>query len=335
MENVYRRGNSWLTNVQVQGKRIRRSYRTKPQAQRAATDLKLLRSSQRWGDTPKDISWSFFKLKYTEYGKTNKDEQTQYRDAHSFKMLESAFPIVKLHQIKPELLESLKGKLLAKYNKPAINRCLSAIKAAMRRAEAWKYVTAQDWRTVSMLKTPKNRLLFYSLEELGELQKQCKGVWLTGFMLGYEAGLRPMEKFKLRVVDVNWHLHKLHIFDSKGGKSRWIPMTSRLESYLKSWPMEGEYVLGDDRPNKYVWSSYWRKLIRGAKLKGSEYTLRHTFASHLAMTGVPLIKIADLMGHSSIKTTMLYSHLSPESLETSIQRLPEPVAALCTPFRVA
>lgn len=323
-----------MTCVQVQGKRIRRAYRTKPEAQRASHDLKQLRASDRWGDIPKEISWSFFKLKHAELTKT-KDEQTQYRDRHSFEMLEECYPIQRLRQITPELLEGLKGKLLAKsYRKPAINRCLTALKAAMRCAETWKYATSQNWRTVSALKTPESRLLFYSLEELARLKSLCHDWWLTGFMLGYEAGLRPMEKLKLRVSDIHFDLKKLHIFDSKGGKSRWIPMTSRLQEYLGSLAMGSIYVLGDDLPNEDVWSSYWRKLIRNAKLKGSEYTLRHTFASHLAMQGVPLIIIAELLGHSLIRTTLTYSHLSPESLQTGIQKLPEPVDTMCTPFKI-
>lgn len=325
MQNIYRRGRSWVTNVQVNGRRIRRAFRTKFEAQEAAGDLKHLGVSHRWNDTPKDISWSFFKLKYAELT-ASKKEQTRYRDKHSFEMLEECYAIKRLRQVTPELLEGMKGKLLENgYGKPAINRAISAIKAAMRRAESWKYIAPQTWRDVSPLQTPRSRLLFYDLKELSRLKSKCNGWWECGFMLGYEAGLRPSEKLKLRVSDVNWDLRKLHIFDSKGGKSRWIPMTPRLYAYLKKYKMGKEFVMGDDLPNEDVWSSYWRKLIqKKCKLKGAEYTLRHTFASHLAMAGVPLIQIAKMMGHSTARTTELYAHLSPESSDTAIQKLPQP-----------
>lgn len=335
MSNVYRRGKSWVTNVLVHGKRKRHAYRTKPEAQRAAVDFIHLRNSAKRGDLPKDISWSFFKAKHAELTQT-KNEQTRYRDRHAFAMLEECYPIKRLNQVTPELLEALKGRLLTRlYRKPAINRCLTAIKAALRCAEAWKYIQAQNWRTVSALKTPQARLLFYSLEELARLKAKCRGVWLSGFMLGYEAGLRPMEKLALEVKDVHWNLHKLNIHESKGGKSRWVPMTERLEAYLRSIPMGPTFVLGDDKPNKDVWSSYWRKLVKSAKLKGSEYTLRHSFASHYIMAGGKIEKLQIIMGHSSIKTTQIYTHLSPESLESGMKSLPEPVSTLCTPLRIA
>lgn len=146
---------------------MRRAYPTQTEAEQAEKDLKQLRVSQRWGDVPKEISWAFFKLKYAELT-LQKADQTRYRDKDAFAKLESVYPIKKLRQITPELLDALKGKLLAKeFHKPAINRCLTAIKAAMRKAEAWKYIAPQDWRSVAMLKTPSGRLLFYSLEEIG------------------------------------------------------------------------------------------------------------------------------------------------------------------------
>jgi integrase len=334
MQNVYKRGKSFVACVQVGGRRIRRSFRTKTEADACVKDLKQLGASQRWGDIPKDVSWTFFKMKHAELT-PDKNEQTKYRDRHAFAMLEECFPIKKLRQVTPELLESLKGKLLAKgYHRPAINRALTALKAAMRKAEAWKYISTQIWNSVSALKTPMNRLLFYSLEELNTLKSKCHGYWLAVFMLGYEAGLRPSEKAKLEVGDIHWNIHKLHVHNSKGGKSRWIPMTDRLEVFLRSLPMGQRFVLGDDMPSDGVRAVYWRKLVKKAKLKGSEYTLRHTFASHLAMEGVPLIKIAELLGHSAIRTTLLYAHLSPESVESSIKKLPNPETALCTPLSV-
>ncbi|GGI29830.1 hypothetical protein GCM10010987_56420 [Bradyrhizobium guangdongense] len=51
------------------------------------------------------------------------------------------------------------------------------------------------------------------------------------------------------------------------------------------------------------------------------HTLRHTFASHLAIRGVPLPVIKELMGHASITTTMRYAHVAPSALRTAIEIL--------------
>jgi site-specific recombinase XerD len=51
------------------------------------------------------------------------------------------------------------------------------------------------------------------------------------------------------------------------------------------------------------------------------YTLRHTFASHLVMAGVPLPVVQQLMGHSSVTMTMRYAHLAPSAMTAAVQAL--------------
>ena len=52
------------------------------------------------------------------------------------------------------------------------------------------------------------------------------------------------------------------------------------------------------------------------------HTLRHSFASHLAIQGVPLMQIQKLMGHSDYDTTLIYAHLSVESNRDAVHSLP-------------
>ena len=56
----------------------------------------------------------------------------------------------------------------------------------------------------------------------------------------------------------------------------------------------------------------WRACKKAGLRKISWHVLRHTFASHLVMKGVPLNAVQELMGHATIEMTLLYSHLSPE-----------------------
>jgi integrase/recombinase XerD len=62
-------------------------------------------------------------------------------------------------------------------------------------------------------------------------------------------------------------------------------------------------------------------LIKRLGIKGTLHDLRHTFASHLAMSGVGIPIIKELLGHSDISTTMIYSHLSPDIHTAAIQKL--------------
>ena len=63
-------------------------------------------------------------------------------------------------------------------------------------------------------------------------------------------------------------------------------------------------------------------LLKRLGMKGTLHDLRHTFASHLAMEGVPIPVIKELLGHSSISTTMMYAHLSPEIHRAAVDKLP-------------
>jgi len=63
----------------------------------------------------------------------------------------------------------------------------------------------------------------------------------------------------------------------------------------------------------------FRELIRRLGMKGSLHTLRHTFASHLAMSGTPIPVIKELLGHSDISTTMIYSHSSEDIRRVEVQ----------------
>lgn len=182
-----------------------------------------------------------------------------------------------------------------------------------------------DW--FAQREKPKGRLLWYKPEELARLLKVTVGAWKTIAMLCARAGLRRGEAYHLGWDDVDFERNRLHIapkpgWNPKDYERRWIPMAADLRDYLKGLQRKGEWVLGDDRPTLDVISSYWRKLAKKAGIKGTVHTLRHAFGSHLASAGVSIYQIKDLMGHASVETTAIYSHLSPEALSSAVDKLP-------------
>ena len=68
----------------------------------------------------------------------------------------------------------------------------------------------------------------------------------------------------------------------------------------------------------------WRACRNAGLRKVGWHTLRHTFASHLAMRSVPLVKIQKLMGHKTIEMTLRYAHLCPDTVREAVQVLDEP-----------
>ena len=65
----------------------------------------------------------------------------------------------------------------------------------------------------------------------------------------------------------------------------------------------------------------WRAYKKAGLRRISWHVLRHTFASHLVMNGVPLKAVQELMGHATIEMTLRYSHLSPEVRRNAVQLL--------------
>ncbi|MEN3014320.1 MAG: tyrosine-type recombinase/integrase [Endomicrobiia bacterium] len=99
-----------------------------------------------------------------------------------------------------------------------------------------------------------------------------------------------------------------------------MPLAEPLEKFLSKIRKENGKILDIDEGTL---SSLMRKFVKKLKLKDvSFHTLRHTFASHLAMQGVDLYTIAKLLGHSDIKTTEIYAHLSPYHFQDVIKKLP-------------
>lgn len=329
----------WYCQIRAHGKRVRKALSTnKREAEQMAQEMAVTLRAKKIGLMPGRVPWELFKERYKRYCESDKKWQTTYRDFLAFRMMEKAVHLTDLHQITPELLEHLKSTW-QKEGKPlsAVTRGIKSIKTAMRKAEEWGYIKPQDWRTVKV-KEPRGRLVYYSVPDYEHLLESCKGYRKTTAILQGRMGLRGGEVYHLLWRNVHLDLHKIHITSTpcqrkcrgcesgnwvpKGGKERWIPIPKDTEAYLRSLPKRQEFVLGDDRPTLNSYQALMKRMLLKASLPGSPHALRHTFASHLAIAGVSLKKIAGLLGHSSIKTAEVYSHLSPESLQEAISALP-------------
>lgn len=332
MPKALKRGSSWLTNVDVPcigidcktpGKltahthRKRLAFRTRDEAETKSQELKQSKNELKNGTAPGEISWLAFKAKFLIYSKS-KNKQTHYRDTLALRYLEFYYPVTQLKQMTPEILIRLRQRLVDD-GKHAwnVNRILSALKAMMRFAEDTKLIEPQAWRLARQIPTPKGRLIFWRTNEIQALYGVCKGIWGTMARLAIEAGLRREEIHTLKVSNIDFKQNRIHIVGDetwipKSTERRSIPMKPELSKHLKNAINGSAYVLGDDRPGLDVISSYFRKLIKNAHLSGSLHTGRHTYGSHLTLRGIPLAVIQKRMGHASIKTTEIYSHLSDD-----------------------
>lgn len=140
----------------------------------------------------------------------------------------------------------------------------------------------------------------------------------------YGLGLRVGELLRLKITDYNKEKQFIIIKQSKGNKDRIIPVSSRLvelwRSYYKQYrPSIFLFEGQNGRGYPYSSKSVQNILKRGAKRAGinkgvTTHMLRHSYATHLMNKGVDLRTIQALLGHNSLKTTQIYTHLTDKNI---------------------
>ena len=143
-------------------------------------------------------------------------------------------------------------------------------------------------------------------------------------MLAYGSGIRVGELVTLTWADILFAEHKIHIKGGKGKKDRMVmlpwSLMAGLEAYRsltqsEKYVFEGQYK-GEPYSESSVRQIMKRAVIAsGLEKKATPHTLRHSFATHLLEAGTDLRFIQALLGHSSIKTTTIYTHLTPKGTE--------------------
>jgi len=140
-------------------------------------------------------------------------------------------------------------------------------------------------------------------------------------MTTYAAGLRASEVTHLRVSDIDSGRQCIRVDQGKGRKDRYVPLAPRLLEQLRAywreqrpphWLFPGPQI---ERPMSRdgAWHIYVTARDKAGITKaGGLHLLRHCFATHLLEAGTELVHIQRLLGHTSIRSTLVYLHLAQE-----------------------
>jgi integrase/recombinase XerD len=145
----------------------------------------------------------------------------------------------------------------------------------------------------------------------------------------YSSGLRVSELIELKVNDLNFSQHLLKC-RGKGNKERFVPFGSYAQKsvrrYLsirhKKFPVTpGSFLFVNRSGGKMTRESVWhmvRKMAKQAELgkKAYPHILRHSFATHLLEGGADLRVVQEMLGHSDISTTQIYTHIDKRRLKS-------------------
>jgi integrase/recombinase XerD len=139
--------------------------------------------------------------------------------------------------------------------------------------------------------------------------------------LVYSAGLRSREAVDLDLGDVDFEQELVHVH-GKGGKERTVPLGEEAGHWLARYLREARPELAKGAENAVFLSARGRRLDTSTlrRLLPHPHRLRHAFATHLLEGGADLRTIQELLGHSSLSTTQVYSHVDGRRLRRVYDR---------------
>jgi integrase len=252
---------------------------------------------------------------------------------------------LRLDQIDLAAVQGLKSSLKGQSTN-AVNHTLGVLSKVL--VFAWDIGVLKSllWRLKTVkLKPTKPKMQFYDFPEYAALVAAAANVGkhdLALVLLGGEAGLRRGEIAALEWTDVDLRravltvchtVYKGQLTLPKGGNERKLSMTKRLLEALTAIKPEGKAtgrVLRQRDGSVHTETSInevMPRLTKAAGLKVSRkvHILRHTFCSHLAMRGAKPIQVMELAGHTDLKTTQRYMHLSASMKDSAIRLLEQPI----------
>lgn len=145
---------------------------------------------------------------------------------------------------------------------------------------------------------------------------------LVALKLCYGAGLRVSEVVNIKINDIDSSRMVIHVVGAKGKKDRYVPLPEKLLPQLRDYFVKyrpKEYLFEGKYGGAYSKSSVQQVFKRAMKSAGVRrkigiHGLRHSYATHLLESGADMRFIQELLGHNSIKTTQIYTKVTPQSL---------------------
>lgn len=201
----------------------------------------------------------------------------------------------------------------------------------------------RPWRLFDLVRSPDRQKLPMVLtrEQVAKLLAQFRELRFRAlFTLIYSCGLRIGEAVRLEVRDIHTAQRRIHIREGKGGKDRFVPLSDSLLRMLRAfWATHRHPRLlfpgvsnawrerGTAEPRRTeapmsessVQHTMRLAVARAGLPKGvTPHTLRHSYATHLLEEGVGLRQIASYLGHASLDTTVIYTHLTAASEDRAL-----------------
>lgn len=278
--------------------------------------------------------------KYTEYLRFEKlllpnTINSYLMDLRKFKDFLENNNIENYYELSKENILSFLQILHKNQCESSISRILSTLRSFYKFLVIEKVCRKNPWVQISNPRGPKKMLDVLKVEEVEkflesipcstELEVRDRAM----FEILYSCGLRVSELVNLRLQNIDFDEELLR-FMGKGDKERITPVGDTGMLFLKKYLRTGRYKIEKERKSDYVFlnkngkkltrQGFWKILKKYAGRLNIDKNLyphifRHSFATHMLQRGADLRTVQELLGHSSISTTEIYTNLNKEHIK--------------------
>lgn len=302
-------------------------------------DLNSVRSilEQIHNDRLKDLELSpsleRFSKEYLEYIKNNYSSSYVRSVQLSLNHLIAYFKEAKLiSSISPQEAERFKSFI--KINAPkGYAVYIRTLKAAFNKAHEWQLIKISPFAGMRISKMQQFQPQYLKLSDLNKILEMTTSEEIKNiFVFAFYTGCRLGEILQIRWKNINLDRRIVIIggenFTTKNKKVREIPIHPEILKIIKVKGSRNSNQLLFSKQSGYFYNrDYISRQFKLARRKAGLgegihfHSLRHSFASNLAISGVPIITIKELLGHSSIISTQIYSHSDLDSKRSAIEKL--------------
>lgn len=329
-------GYQWYVDYQYEGRRYVQSTKTSDlnTAKRILQDIqgRIARGIFKLEDyDQKHVRLSDFLEEYFAYAASLKKPHTIINERNYAKKFMAFVGNVNLRSLDTRALDKWRVHLSSKVSATTFNLERRTLQSALQVAVKWKYLEVNPFKGVEKAKTEEKRLFM----EDSELQKIFNLIdqdiktlrvikhksflrkfrLLLTFLLN--TGLRRNEALNLAPESIDQNHRLIHIVHTKNGRMRTVPLNTTALQVLDQLD-DGLFT----RMNQEHVSRKFAHYVRKAGLKDFKlHSLRHSFATNLVSAGIDIYTVSRLLGHSDIRTSMIYAKSRMETLREAVRKL--------------
>lgn len=329
--SVRKRDNKWMVDFYPDGRKGKRvrfllpaNIRTKEQALQIEKELRRQSKKAEITHISSNPTLAQFTPTIINYIELNRAPNTVESYKIIINHLNDMFGNIHLDCIKHALVDQYKKKRIGDGVKAkTINNEISVLSMIINYAAKHDYCNPLPYRFEKLpYVCPLPKIL-----SRGEIKAFLGGAeikYKAMFLCLYQTGMRFDEVRHLKWEDIDWHVEAIRVQKAKHWKTRLIPMAKELIDALEALRKPHGLIFPSRKGKPY--NDIRKALQRAAKTAGIDrrvtpHMLRHSFATHLLEANTDLRSIQMMLGHSSIQTTTIYTHVAMPHLKKEVIKL--------------